>query len=156
MYRKYLSTAFIYAVIAMVWGVFYREFTKFAGFSGKTALSVIHVHYFALGMIFFLLLALLAKHFAFSAGKGVRPGLVGLLSQRTCPSKRNGPVQRHGRRHFGDFRAWPHLPCSRDAPAFVEGAVRRAEKLKGGGSTAFSGGNQMLENKMRAIILSAQ
>lgn len=51
MYRKYLSTAFIYAVIAMVWGVFYREFTKFAGFSGKTALSVIHVHYFALGMI---------------------------------------------------------------------------------------------------------
>lgn len=73
MYRKYLSTAFIYAVIAMVWGVFYREFTKFAGFSGKTALSVIHVHYFALGMIFFLLLE---KNFAFSAGKGVKPGLV--------------------------------------------------------------------------------
>ena len=76
MYRKYLSTAFIYAVIAMVWCVFYREFTKFAGFSGKTALSVIHVHYFALGMIFFLLLALLEKNFAFSAGKGVKPGLV--------------------------------------------------------------------------------
>ena len=73
MYRKYLSTAFIYAVIAMVWCVFYREFTKFAGFSGKTALSVIHVHYFALGMIFFLLLE---KNFAFSAGKGVKPGLV--------------------------------------------------------------------------------
>ncbi|HIV18164.1 MAG TPA: DUF2871 domain-containing protein [Candidatus Merdivicinus intestinigallinarum] len=76
MYRKYLSTAFIYAVIAMVWGVFYREFTKFAGFSGETALSVIHVHYFALGMIFFLLLALLEKNFAFSGGKGVKPGLV--------------------------------------------------------------------------------
>lgn len=76
MYRKYLSTAFIYAVIAMVWGVFYREFTKFAGFSGETALSVIHVHYFALGMIFFLLLALLEKNFAFSGGKGVKPGQV--------------------------------------------------------------------------------
>ena len=42
-------------------GVFYREFTKFSGFTGKTALYVVHTHYFLLGMVFFLLLLLLEK-----------------------------------------------------------------------------------------------
>ena len=76
MCRKYLITALVYAGIAMVWGVFYREFTKFMGFSGETALSVIHVHYFALGTLFFLLLALLERAFGFSGGKGDRAGLI--------------------------------------------------------------------------------
>ena len=40
----------------MVGGVFYREFTKFNGFTARTALGVVHTHYFLLGMVFFLLL----------------------------------------------------------------------------------------------------
>ena len=57
--KRYINTALLYAVLAMVGGVFYREFTKFSGFTGRTALGVVHTHYFLLGMVFFLLLLLL-------------------------------------------------------------------------------------------------
>ena len=60
--KKLIDTAFVYAIAAMVWGVFYREFTKFFAFSGKTTLAVTHVHFFALGTLVFLLLALFNLH----------------------------------------------------------------------------------------------
>ena len=69
--KRYANTAVVYAVIAMVCGVFYREFTKFNGFEGRTVLSALHPHYFMLGMAFFLLLLLLEKAVGFSgAGAG--------------------------------------------------------------------------------------
>ena len=56
----------------MVAGVFYREFTKLQGFTGKTTLSVMHTHLLVLGMFLFLIAALfcglerkLAEHKAF-------------------------------------------------------------------------------------------
>lgn len=64
--KRYMNSALLYAVLAMVGGVFYREFTKFNGSTGKTALGVVHTHYFVLGMVFFLLLLLLEKAFAFT------------------------------------------------------------------------------------------
>lgn len=64
--KRFMNTALLYAILAMVGGVFYREFTKFFGFTAKTTLSVVHVHYFMLGAVFFLLLLLLEKAFAFS------------------------------------------------------------------------------------------
>ncbi len=67
--KRYANASIAYAIIAMVCGVFYREFTKFNGFTGKTALSVMHTHYFMLGMVFFLLLLLLEKNFSFSNAK---------------------------------------------------------------------------------------
>ncbi len=67
--KRYINSAVIYSVIAMILGVFYREFTKFNNFTGKTSLSVMHTHYFALGMIFFILLILLEKNFTFSNKK---------------------------------------------------------------------------------------
>lgn len=67
--KKYADMALIYGVVAMVFGVFYREFTKWSGFAGKTTLSVIHTHYFLLGMVFFLLLLLLEKALGFSQQK---------------------------------------------------------------------------------------
>ena len=57
--KRYIHTALLYAVLAMAGEVFYREFTRFTGYTGKTALSVVHTHYFLLGMVFFLLLLLL-------------------------------------------------------------------------------------------------
>ena len=33
--KRYLNTSLVYAILAMVGGVFYREFTKFNGFTGK-------------------------------------------------------------------------------------------------------------------------
>ena len=64
-----MNSALLYAALALAGGVFYREFTKFSGFSGKTALAVVHTHYFLLGMVFFLLLLVLEKSFAFSGPK---------------------------------------------------------------------------------------
>ena len=67
--KRYINLALLYAVLAMVGGVFYREFTKFNGFTGKTTLGVVHTHYFLMGMVFFLLLLLLEKSFSFTGAK---------------------------------------------------------------------------------------
>ena len=67
--KRYMNTALLYAILAMVGGVFYREFTKFNGFAAKTTLGVVHTHYFLLGMVFFLLLLLLEKNFSFTGTK---------------------------------------------------------------------------------------
>ncbi len=67
--KRYMTTAVLYAVLAMTGGVFYREFTKFNDFSGKTTLEVVHTHYFLLGMVVFLLLLLLEKNFSFTGEK---------------------------------------------------------------------------------------
>ncbi len=66
MEKRYANLALVYAVIAMVFGVFYREFTKIKYFTGQTNLSIIHTHYFLLGMFFFLILMCTEKLFKFS------------------------------------------------------------------------------------------
>lgn len=71
MSKRYLNAAIVYACLALAGGVFFREYTKAIGFTGETALSVVHAHYFALGMIVFILLALLEKTFGFSDGKNI-------------------------------------------------------------------------------------
>ena len=67
--KRHMNLALLYAVLAMVGGVFYREFTKFNGFTARTALGVVHTHYFLLGMVFFLLLLLLERNFSFTVAK---------------------------------------------------------------------------------------
>lgn len=67
--KRYINTAVLYAIFAMAGGVFYREFTKLNGFTGKTTLSIVHTHYFLLGMVFFLLLFLLEKSISFTGTK---------------------------------------------------------------------------------------
>lgn len=67
--KRYANTALLYAILAMVGGVFYREFTKFNSFTAKTTLSVVHTHYFLLGMVFFLLILVLEKNFSFTGAK---------------------------------------------------------------------------------------
>ena len=73
--RRYGTAAVVYTALALAGGVFYREFTKFQGFTGETALSVVHTHYFLLGMMVFLLLALLERSFSFTT-RAVRRSLV--------------------------------------------------------------------------------
>lgn len=70
--KRYMSASVLYAILAMVGGVFYREFTKFNSFTAKTSLGVVHTHYFLLGMVIFLLLLLLEKNFAFTGAKTKR------------------------------------------------------------------------------------
>ncbi|MEG1742877.1 MAG: DUF2871 domain-containing protein [Clostridia bacterium] len=60
--KRFLNVSFIYAIAAMVAGVFYRELTKFNDFTGVTALGKVHTHLFFLGMIMFLIVALFAAN----------------------------------------------------------------------------------------------
>lgn len=65
--KRYADLSVVYAVLALVGGVFYREFTKFNGFEGVTSLGFVHVHYLALGVLFFLALLVLDRLFGVSA-----------------------------------------------------------------------------------------
>ncbi|MDE7398020.1 MAG: DUF2871 domain-containing protein [Oscillospiraceae bacterium] len=58
-----------YAILAMVGGVFYREFTRFNNFSGETALGKVHTHFFMLGMFMYLIIALFMRGNDFSDEK---------------------------------------------------------------------------------------
>lgn len=59
--KKVLNISFFYFILAMIMGVFYREFTKFTGFVGNTSLAYIHGHLMVLGTILYLVIALFAK-----------------------------------------------------------------------------------------------
>lgn len=59
--KKVMNSALIYFIVAMVSGVFYREFTKMAAFSGNTTLGVLHTHLLILGTGVALLLAFVFK-----------------------------------------------------------------------------------------------
>ena len=61
--KKCLNISLVYAIAAMVGGVFYREFTKLNGFGGTTVLGKVHTHLFLLGMVVFLISALFCAHF---------------------------------------------------------------------------------------------
>ena len=67
--KKTLKTSFIYLIIALVAGVFFREFTKFFEFSDHTTLSVLHTHLFVLGTFLFLILTLFLKNNDISESK---------------------------------------------------------------------------------------
>ncbi|MEG1755597.1 MAG: DUF2871 domain-containing protein [Clostridia bacterium] len=60
--KKLLNTAFLYAIAAIVCGVFYRELTKFLDFGQRTTLAFTHLHLFVLGTGVFLILALFSLH----------------------------------------------------------------------------------------------
>lgn len=64
--KRLMNASIVYGVLALVGGVFYREFTKLNGF---TTLSVVYTHYLMLGMAFFLMLVLLENNFHFIDNK---------------------------------------------------------------------------------------
>lgn len=67
--NRYIKTSIYYAILGLVAGVFYREFTNFNGLDGGTSLAFIHVHTLILGMIFFLILSLFEDKFHMSTFK---------------------------------------------------------------------------------------
>ncbi|MBS6558900.1 MAG: DUF2871 domain-containing protein [Clostridiales bacterium] len=74
--KRFFNLAFLYFILAMVGGVFYREFTKFFGFSGRTTLAFVHVHLLVLGTFLFLLLALFSMNTNLLEQKGLRTFLI--------------------------------------------------------------------------------
>ena len=67
--KKIVNTALIYAVIAMLCGVIYREGSKFLELTEPTTWSLTHSHFFVLGMFFFLIVLLLEKSFHLTKDK---------------------------------------------------------------------------------------
>lgn len=67
--KKLFYTAFGYMVIGVLSGLFYREYTKAADFTGSTQLSVVHTHLLTLGFIVLLIVLILEKQFTLSASK---------------------------------------------------------------------------------------
>ena len=66
--KKFFTLAFIYSILALIAGVFFREFTKAYGFTGDTTLGFLHVHLFTLGMFFFLIVGILDHLFKIQGG----------------------------------------------------------------------------------------
>lgn len=56
--NRYLNISLAYVAAGLCAGVFYREFTKFNGYTGVTTLGRIHPHLIVLGAAVFLLVAL--------------------------------------------------------------------------------------------------
>ena len=59
--KKMIKVSLIYVILALVGGVFYREFTKLNDFTGITVLANIHVHLMVLGTFMFMILALFSQ-----------------------------------------------------------------------------------------------
>lgn len=64
--KRLFYAAFIYMVLGVLSGLFYREFTKANNFSGETQLSVVHTHLLTLGFIVLLIVLVLEKVFVLS------------------------------------------------------------------------------------------
>lgn len=66
--KKLFNAAFIYMVVGVLSGLFYREFTKSHDFpeGGFTQLSLVHTHVLTLGFIVLLVALALEKAFGFS------------------------------------------------------------------------------------------
>lgn len=69
--KKMMNRAFGFTMAGIFAGAFYREFTKFLGYTGETTMSVMHTHLFALGAIFSFILLLLTKTFDLSDYKNL-------------------------------------------------------------------------------------
>lgn len=74
--KRHIKFAFVYAILAMICGVFYREFTKAYDFTGVTALGKLHTHLFVLGMVMFLLFALFDAKFDLQKHKLYLPFMI--------------------------------------------------------------------------------
>ena len=74
--KKYFTLSFIYLILALIGGVFYREFTKAFEFTGKTTLSIVHVHFFVLGVVLFLIIAILNHLINLEQNRGFKVFLI--------------------------------------------------------------------------------
>lgn len=71
--KKLINRAFLYAMLALTGGVFYREFTKWNGFEGRTALAFVHPHLLMLGSLVLLMMALFSLHLPLMDTSGFAP-----------------------------------------------------------------------------------
>lgn len=61
--KRLYYTSFFYAILGLISGIFYREYTKLNDFTGDTLLKALHTHILVLGFLFFLVAMILDKLF---------------------------------------------------------------------------------------------
>ena len=71
MMKHCINYSIVYTVLAIIGGMLYREFTKMDDYTGWTTLSVVHTHYFILGMMFFLILRLISMNMNLKINRAV-------------------------------------------------------------------------------------
>lgn len=71
--KKLLTTSFVYCILGLIAGIYYREITKYNDFTGDTQLSVLHTHLLMLGMFMFLIVLLLERSFGIMSSKKFKP-----------------------------------------------------------------------------------
>ena len=74
--KKFYRLSALYAIIGIIGGGFYREFTKLNQFTGTTPLGFVHTHAFMLGLFFFLIVLLLEKQFKLTENKKMKSFLL--------------------------------------------------------------------------------
>ena len=67
--KKIINTSFVYAIIAMLCGIIYREGSRFLELTEPNTWSLTHTHFFVLGMFFFLIVLVLEKQFHITKDK---------------------------------------------------------------------------------------
>ncbi len=74
--KKLWKISFLYFILAIACGVFYREFTKYMAFGGRTVLAFTHGHLLILGSLMFLLLMLFCRSFQLNESRKFKVFLV--------------------------------------------------------------------------------
>lgn len=64
--KKMFNVSFYYMIAGLIGGVFFREFTKIQGYTGDTALGVVHTHTLMLGMFMFLIVGIIVDYLKIS------------------------------------------------------------------------------------------
>ncbi|NMM50982.1 DUF2871 domain-containing protein [Paenibacillus aquistagni] len=67
--KRLYYTSFFYAILGLISGIFYREYTKLNDFTGDTILKGLHTHILVLGFLFFLVAMILDKLFQIHQSK---------------------------------------------------------------------------------------
>lgn len=79
MNKKILNLSYLFLILGLVSGVFYREFTKIYAFTGYTTLSVVHTHLLILGTMFLLIISLATKDTKVNISKPLAIYTLGLV-----------------------------------------------------------------------------
>lgn len=69
MVKKSFNAGFIFIILGIFAGAFYREFTLFLGFTGQTSMSIMHTHLLTTGGFMFFIFALCFKAFNVAPSK---------------------------------------------------------------------------------------
>ena len=79
MNKKILNLSYLFLILGLVSGVFYREFTKIYAFTDYTTLSVVHTHLLILGTMFLLIISLATKDTKVNISKPLAIYTLGLV-----------------------------------------------------------------------------